>query len=215
MSHSEGKAEIQVSHPGQAFPFASLAVPPHPHINQWCRFSIPERLPLKPFRQDRLAPLPLPPAVMATSKVTSTTGAGNLSSSTSVTEQHNGDIDPFQKIQQLEKNLAFLLFEIVTGVPLLPKDISEEHENRDSSEEKQDKIEKLEKEVRKLRSALKDAMKANSSLSNQLQELNREQYSRHSSHRKVDAETPSDSAIDDEQPGHSALWTFSSDGRIF
>ncbi|GIY27925.1 CCDC92 domain-containing protein [Caerostris darwini] len=228
MSHSEGKAEIQVSHPGQAFPFASLAAPPHPHINQWCRFSIPERLPLKPFRQDRLAPLPLPPAVMATSKVTSTTGAGNLSSSTSVTEQHNGDIDPFQKIQQLEKNLAFvrenhasmlkglhdeiaelkqknkeLLFEIVTGVPLLPKDISEEHENRDSSEEKQDKIEKLEKEVRKLRNALKDAMKANSSLSNQLQELKREQYSRHSSHRKVDAETPSDSAIDDEQPGHS------------
>ncbi|CAL1283659.1 unnamed protein product [Larinioides sclopetarius] len=228
MSHSEGKAEIQVSRPGQAFPFTSITAPPHPHINQWCRFSIPERLPLKPFRQDRLTPLPLPPAIMATSKVTSTTGAGNMTPSPVPTEKQNGDIDPFQKIQQLEKNLAFvrenhafmlkglheeiadlkqknreLLFELVTGVPPLPKDISEEHDGRDSPDEKQDKIEKLEKEIRKLRGALKDAMKANSSLSSQLQELKREQYSKHSSRKKVYTQTPSDSAIDDEQPGHS------------
>ncbi|GFW33670.1 CCDC92 domain-containing protein [Trichonephila clavipes] len=229
MSHSEGKAEVQVPRPGVAFPFVSIAAtPPHPHISQWCRFSIPERLPLKPFRQDRLTRLPLPPAVMATSKVSSTAGAGNLTTPSVPTEKYDGDVDPFQKIQQLEKNLAFvrenhafmlkglheeiaelkqknreLLFEIITGMPPVPKDVTDEPEDRDSPEEKQDKIEKLEKEIRKLRGALKDAMKANSSLSNQLQELKRDQYGKHSSRKKVYTQTPSDSAIDDEHLSHS------------
>lgn len=43
----------------------------------------------------------------------------------------------------------------------------------DVSEEQKDKIEKLEKEIRKLRGALKDAMKTNSSLTIQLQQLRR------------------------------------------
>ncbi|PRD26873.1 UNVERIFIED_CONTAM: hypothetical protein NCL1_36911 [Trichonephila clavipes] len=156
MSHSEGKAEVQVPRPGVAFPFVSIAAtPPHPHISQWCRFSIPERLPLKPFRQDRLTRLPLPPAVMATSKVSSTAGAGNLTTLSVPTEKYDGDVDPFQKIQQLEKNLAFvrenhafmlkglheeiaelkqknreLLFEIITGMPPVPKDVTDEPEDR-------------------------------------------------------------------------------------
>lgn len=103
----ESKAEVQVTRPGHAFPFGSATVPPHPHINQWCRFSVPERLPLKPFRQERLQRLPLPPSIMATSKVVSNTGAGVLQMPT-LPEKRTGDIDPFQKIQQLEKNLAFV-----------------------------------------------------------------------------------------------------------
>lgn len=103
----EGKAEVQVTRPGHAFPFGSATAPPHPHINQWCRFSIPERLPLKPFRQDRFTRLPLPPSIMATCKVTANTGAGVLHTSV-ITEKRTGDIDPFQKIQQLEKSLAFV-----------------------------------------------------------------------------------------------------------
>lgn len=103
----ESKAEVQVTRPGHAFPFGSATAPPHPHINQWCRFSVPERLPLKPFRQERLQRLPLPPSIMATSKVVSNTGAGVVQIST-LPEKRTGDIDPFQKIQQLEKNLAFV-----------------------------------------------------------------------------------------------------------
>lgn len=103
----EVKAEVQITRPGHAFPFGSATAPPHPHINQWCRFSVPERLPLQPFRQDRLTRLPLPPSVMATSKVVTSTGAGVLQAS-ALLEKRTGDIDPFQKVQQLEKNLAFV-----------------------------------------------------------------------------------------------------------
>ena len=117
----EGKAEVQVTRPGHAFPFGSATAPPYPHINQWCRFSVPERLPLKPFRQDRLQRLPLPPSIMATSKVVSNTGAGAMQTSV-VPEKRTGDIDPFQKIQQLEKNLAF----VQENHAIMLKDLHEE-----------------------------------------------------------------------------------------
>lgn len=108
MSRSEGKSEVQVSRPGQAFPFSSPATPPHPHISQWCRFTVPERLPLQPFRQDRLNRLPLPPSVaMATSKVATLSGAGSFPS-LQLEKQRGGGVDPLQKIQQLEKSLVFV-----------------------------------------------------------------------------------------------------------
>ncbi|XP_015912108.1 uncharacterized protein [Parasteatoda tepidariorum] len=223
MSHSEGKAEVQVTHPGLAFPFATAAIPPHPHINQWCRFSIPERLPLKPFRQDRFNRLPLPPSIMATSKVVSNSGAAPQQT---VLNEKRG-VDPFLKIQQLEKSLAFvqenhaimlkslheeiedlklknreLLFELVTGVPALPKEVSDK-EKETSDEQHTEAVEKLEKEIRKLRSALRDAAKVNSSLSNQVQDLKRDQYSKHVSRNKNYNKTPPDSAIDDGQQIHS------------
>ncbi|XP_054715061.1 uncharacterized protein LOC129224601 [Uloborus diversus] len=222
MSHSEGKAEVQVTRPGHAFPFSPATAPPHPHINQWCRFSVPERLPLKPFRQDRLARLPLPASLMANSKVANSAGT-SVFPTTMLNTKHSREMDPFQKIQQLEKNLAFvrenhaamlkglheeisdlkqknreLIFEIVTGLPALPKEESPKNCEKDISEEQKDKIEKLEKEIRKLRVALKDAMKTNSSLTNQLHQLKREKYSR-SSHVKGSSKTPPDSAIDDGQ----------------
>ncbi|XP_035207909.1 la-related protein 6B-like, partial [Stegodyphus dumicola] len=95
-----------------------------------------------------------------------------------------------------------LLFELVTGMPALPKECVEKNVEKDTSEEQKDKIEKLEKEIRRLRGALKDAMKTNSSLSNQLQQLKREQYSR-SSRNKGFSRTPSDSTVDDMHRMHS------------
>lgn len=224
----EGKSEVQVTHPGHAFPFGTATAPPYPRINQWCRFSVPERLPLKPFRQDRLTRLPLPPSIMATSKVTSNTGAGVLQAAV-FTEKRSGDIDPFQKIQLLEKNLAFvqknhadmlkdlheeiadlkqknreLLFQVVTGLPALPKEDNPNNIKKVISEEQKVKIEKLEKEIKKLRGALKDATKTNSSLTFQLQQLRREQhYSKPASRNKGYSKTPPDSAIDDGRQLHS------------
>ncbi|KAG8181254.1 hypothetical protein JTE90_013025 [Oedothorax gibbosus] len=228
MSRSEVNSEVQVARPGQAFPFSSPTTPPHPHISQWCRFTVPERLPLQPFRQDRLNRLPLPPSIMATSKVATMTGTGNFGTLPHhQMDRRSGDIDPFQKIQQLEKSLIFvrenhafmlkglheeiselkqknreLLFELVTGIQAIPKDLSENPE-RDLPEDQQEKVEKLEKEVRKLRGALKDAIKANSSLSNQLQDIRREQYNKYSSRGQVYSQTANEPTVEEERPTHS------------
>lgn len=218
MSGTEGKSEVQLTRPGPGtiFPFGSATAPPHPHITQWCRFAVSERLPLQPFRQDRLIRLPLPPSVMASSSKTAPPAPSVMP--TIQDKSLSVDIDPFQKIQQLEKNLAFvqeshayvlhslheevsdlkqknreLIFQLVTGFPSRPPQDVEKAKEKGIPPEAKEKIEKLEKEVRKLRSALKEALKVNNSLTNQLQMIKRERYASSSGSRCY-SRTPPDSS---------------------
>ncbi|XP_023236580.1 uncharacterized protein LOC111635745 [Centruroides sculpturatus] len=191
MSSADRKADVQgpslLTSPCLTLPFGCSTAGT---FQQWSHVSDVDHYP-KPLKCDRLQRLP-PPRSLSTSR-----SFPPLSSTAS--ETRDLGMDPVQKVQQLERNLAFvkenhaivldslhkeveelkkknreLLFQLVIGIPA--EKANQEKEKPSTPEvppEIQQKIDRLEKEIKKLRSALKESLKTNTCLTNQLEFLKR------------------------------------------
>lgn len=193
MSSAERKSDVQgpslLTSPCLTLPFGCSTAGT---FQQWSHISDIDHFP-KPLKCDRLQRLP-PPRSLSTSR--------SFPPLSSTPETCDLGMDPVQKVQQLERNLAFvkenhaivleslhkeveelkkknreLLFQLVIGIPA--EKTNQEKEKSSTPEvppEVQQKIDRLEKEIKKLRSALKESLKTNTCLTNQLEFLKREHY---------------------------------------